>query len=518
MLPRLARTFALCLCAILALLPLTPAVTTHVAAQPSPSIIAYTRADTYDEIRLINADGTNDRPLWAHGLPDPHGVYGIYNMAWRPDGTELAFASTHENWCSINYSDVFGIAPDGNGYRRITQAPACGDLANYPKGTVEVPVRNNSFVGNSFTGFIYFQGAPSLLPVSLPAGGTTVLTFHDVADFGAEFLQIGGVINGANREYNVGTAIDVQSGGTVRTATLNIYTPQNLGQEPRSPTWRSDGASLGYAYGYNALYGITTDPDPVEFGRRLVNPRTGPSFVEYMAYGPAPAHTSHILYQGYDAGDGIYLVTEGSTTAGERLVTTEFETIRSLAWLPDGSGFVYAVEEIDESYEPMRANLFEYTFATRQAQRLTNFTSAFAGQLSLSPDGKEIVFEHAVTKDATSSDLWLVDRVGGSPRLLIANAGAPAWRPNVPLLPSTATPISSPTSIATTLPTSTPAVATSQATSTRTTLPTLTPAPITAQPTTTRTATVPSPTRTPTAQPTARGGGSFRVHLPLVRR
>ncbi|HSH82741.1 MAG TPA: hypothetical protein VLA19_29770 [Herpetosiphonaceae bacterium] len=433
---RIVATAALLLCALVALQPWASPQTSGVSAQALIGEIAYARADTSDEIRLINSDGSNDRRLWAHELPDPHEVYGIYNMSWRPDGGELAFASTHENWCSINYSDVFSIRADGGGYRRITQAPVCGELAGYPKGTVNVTVKNVSFLGESFTGFVYFQGAPSVQPVSVAAGQSAVVTFNDVADFGDEFLQIGAIINGANREYNVGTAVDVVAGGAVTTGALPVATPQNYGFEPRSPTWRSDGASLGYAYGYSSLYGITASPDPVEFGRPVIERTTeGPDFVEYMAYGPAGARANQILYQGYDDSDGIYLVTEGSTDPGERLVTTEFGTIRGLAWLPDGSGFVYAVEEW-EDYEATRANLFVYSFATRRSTRLTNFSNAFARQMSVSPDGSQIVFERAASKDASAStDLWLVNRNGSNARRLVANASAPAWRPGAQQLP-----------------------------------------------------------------------------------
>jgi TolB protein len=434
---RIAGILALLGCALGALLSITSPVTSSLSAQAATGVIAYARADTSDEIRLINADGTGDRRLWAHGLADPHEVYGIYNMAWRPDGSELAFASTHENWCSINYSDIFSIRADGSGYRRITQAPACGAFAGYPKGTVQVPVKNVSFLGSSFTGFVYFQGAPSVQPISLPAGGSTVVTFNDVADFGDDYLQIAAFIDGANRQFVVDTAVDVQAGATVTAGSMPVTPPSNFGFEPRSPTWRSDGASLGYAYGYASLYGITADPDPLEFGRRLINPTTGPNFVEYMAYGPTPARANQILYQGYDVsgGDTIYLVTEGSTSAGERLVNSVSGSFRGLAWLPDGSGFVYSLEEY-EDYEIARSNLHEYTFATRQSKRLTNFPSTFAGQMSVSPDGTTIVFEQAASKEGNApTDLWLVNRDGSNARLLIPNGSAPAWQPVTQQIP-----------------------------------------------------------------------------------
>jgi hypothetical protein len=407
-----------------------PGIFSPASAQTAAGTIAYVRADTADEIRLIEPDGRNDRRLWAHGLADPHQVYGIYNMAWRPDASELAFASTHENWCSINYSDVFAIRPDGNGYRRVTQAPSCGALAGYPKGTVQVPVKNVSFYGSSFTGFVYFQGAPSIQPVSLPAGASTVVTFHNVADFGPDSLQIAAFIDGANREYEVGTAVDVQAGKTVTTGQLSVIPPSNMGWEPRSPNWRKDGASLGYVYGYGALFGISTNPQPLEFGRRIINPATTMGIVEYMAYGPTAATANKILFQGNgDDGIGIYLTSEGATTIGPPLVTSGFELIRGLAWLPDGSGFVYAVEEY-ENYEVARANIFEYTFASKQIKRLTNFDNQYAGQLSVSPDGKQLVFDRSTAKDGTgTTDVWIMNRDGSGQRLLANNGYAPVWSP-----------------------------------------------------------------------------------------
>jgi hypothetical protein len=109
--------------------------------------IAYVRATqgnkrSFDVIRLVEADGSNDRLLYA--LPDPD-FHGVYSLDWRPDGQELAFASNQEGHCSFYDSDVFAIRPDASGLRRLTNAPACGALAAYPQGTVTVGVVNNSF-------------------------------------------------------------------------------------------------------------------------------------------------------------------------------------------------------------------------------------------------------------------------------------------------------------------------------------------------------------------------------------
>lgn len=193
-------------------------------AAPLHDTIAYTTGNG-DEVRLISPDGSNDRRLWAHAQDDPHEVYEVWNMTWNSSATELAFSSTHENWCSLYHSDIFSLGADGNGYRRITQAPACAALASYPKGTVQVPVSNPSF--EVFSGFLYFQGAPGIQPVNLPPNGTGLVTFENVADFGQgeAGLQLATIIVSPYRELLTSTAVDVQAGGVVTTPEVAVFTP-----------------------------------------------------------------------------------------------------------------------------------------------------------------------------------------------------------------------------------------------------------------------------------------------------
>ena len=206
--------------------------------------IAFVNATTGDEIRLIAPDGSNNRRLWAHGLPDPNEVYAVDTLSWRPDASEIAFTSSHENWCSIDLTDIFVVAVDGSNYRRITQAPSCAGLSAYPKGTIRVPVENSSIFGESFTGFVYFQGAPSVLPVSLPPGGSATLTFNNVADFGDGVPQVGAIVHPSGREISFATAIDVKAGQTLTTGKMDLFVP-DITWEARSPTWRSSGDQIG---------------------------------------------------------------------------------------------------------------------------------------------------------------------------------------------------------------------------------------------------------------------------------
>ena len=101
-------------------------------------LIAYTRND--EEIRVIDSAGGNDKQLWTH--PDAKEPFGIFDLAWRPDGKELAFSSGHENIVSLYHADLYGIRPDGSGLRKITNTPAYNNLKDYKKGTVTITLKN----------------------------------------------------------------------------------------------------------------------------------------------------------------------------------------------------------------------------------------------------------------------------------------------------------------------------------------------------------------------------------------
>jgi hypothetical protein len=395
--------------------------------------IAYVAADG-DSIRLIDPDGSNDRELWAHGHDDPQGVYDVWSMAWNPQATRLTFTGTHENWCSLFASDIFSVGADGSQYQRVTQAPACADLAAYPRGTVRVPVKNVSL--DSFSGFMYFQGAASLQGVNLPPNGTGLVTFSDVADFGPgeNWLQVASLIAAGGREIMIGSAVDVPGGGAVTTAEVNVYQPGGF-WEAHSPTWRRDGSAISFIYNFNSFMELPRQPSALSFGSDLMSDAADfPLFVDLLVRGPTVDTANDILYAGTDSFEstGIYLVSDGSSGPGEQLVTYEAtESILGLAWLRDGSGFYYSVTEGDYYSEERSANVFFYDFAVGSPERVTDLVGEFIGPLSVAGDGGSIVFERAAalvdsSYDLLDPDLWLLDGEGVM-TLLVADARAPAW-------------------------------------------------------------------------------------------
>jgi hypothetical protein len=408
----------LLLCALLTMLALPSATPWPAVAQTTPGTIAYVRGGT--EIRLIEPDSTGDRPVLT--LTGPL-FTGITDLSWKPDASELAFASDHEAACSLYDSDIYAVRPDGSGYRRVTNAPACGALGGFPKGSVTVTVQNFTTRGPFY---VYVQGAPSAQMVIVPQGGATTVTFTDVADFGAT-EQIAVVIEGLLRWIAPISAADVQPNQTVHAGTINVSGSGIRQYGGYSPSWHSDGSRLGYIFGGCAgMWQIGARPPAGAIGSPLLQAQN--VFACLMDWGPSPALADQLLY--YSALDeGIYRVTEGSADGGTRLVVTEpHELVIDLQWLPDGSGFVYTKTGDFLS----NANVFRYDFATGEATPLTAFTDEFARYLSVSPDGQLIVFERAPAQDSPTADLWTVGQDGSDMALLVSNALRPAWSRQTP--------------------------------------------------------------------------------------
>jgi PKD repeat protein len=388
-------------------------------AAADAGVIAYVQRSTHD-IHVISPDGTGDLPLWT--APEPKSPWPAYELAWRPDGGELAFSSDHEETCSYYESDIYAIRPTGTGYRRITNAPACAALAGLPKGSVTVDVSIYATPG----AMVYVQGAPGAVFATF---GT--MTFNNVADFGPGVLQraVGIYIGywGEERSEGYPPYADVQpnqtvSGGSVLIPGVGI---SELGAGKFA--WKPDGSGLAYAMrtgsrinqiSANPPYGSTGEEIPVVAG-------TAPTLV---AWGPDAAHSDLYLYFARD--DGIYLNSLSDPGGGTKLVDVvafEGETVFDIEWLPDASGFLYTKKYV---YLGIWTNIFEYSFATGESTEITHLPDDNeARAFSLSPDGQQIVFEWTTEPWDPTSDLYIINRDGTGLRKLIEDAGRPAWGP-----------------------------------------------------------------------------------------
>jgi hypothetical protein len=384
------------------------------------------RRSTHD-IHLISPDGTGDRVLWT--APEPLSVWPPYELAWRPDGRELAFSSEHEETCSYYESDVYAIRYNGAGYRRVTNSPACAALAGLPKGSVTVNVTNSA----GPLAQVYVQGAPGS---KFAESGT--MTFDNVADFGPGVLQpaVGIYIGayGEERAEGYPPYADVQPNQTVAGGSVTI---------PGSPakmfgtgkvSWKADGSALAYGMRSGSrISQIPASPPYGSIGEDL--PVVENAMPNLVAWGPTEATKDQYLYFSQENWvaegiEGIYLNTVGNASGGTKLVPISAyyggEEVYDIEWLPDASGFLFTKRYVDLG---IYTDIFEYNFATEEITQLTYLPDdEGARAFSISPDGQYIVFEWVTEVWDPTSSLWIINSDGsGDPRWLADDAGRPAW-------------------------------------------------------------------------------------------
>ena len=389
--------------------------------------IAYVRNGT--EIRLIDGDGSNDRRLWTH--PDAKKELGIYDVAWRPDGKELAFSSGHAAASSLYHADLYAVRPDGTGFRKLTNPPDRAEFARYPKGSVSVTVRNDQpFYRQSQASagvfIVYVAGADEPQQITLPPGSAKTLLFRNVADFG-NMAQAVVAMWGNYRWFT--PCVEVQAGRTVKAPVFSITGDGIELLGAFRPVWRSDGSRVSYRNGVCTLNSTTVNPTPGEYVYNPLFAGKNPLGTCVWDWGPTAGTANQLLYTENASGDSsIFRMTEGGKHPGERLAqysNIEYQLLFDLKWLPDGSGFIFSNQTLMRD----SANLFRYDFATRKTTQITRLQNEFTGNFSISPDGRSIVFERAKSLDQDrNTDLWIVSLTGGSPKLLVNNAFSPSWR------------------------------------------------------------------------------------------
>ena len=387
--------------------------------------IAYARDEK--EIRVIQADGTGDHQLWTHKDAKPYA--GIGDLAWSPDGKMLAFSSGHASATSLFHSDIYIIKPDGSGFRKLTNPPALSQYPKYPKGKIIVTIRNDSYsfqTSNATAGsfFVYVAGADAPQLVTIPPGTSKTITFNSVADFGTKAQAIV-AIYGNYRWFEAGT--DVQADKTVKAPDLSISGNGIEYFGAFHPVWRNDGSEISYRTGVCTVDRIPIDPPEGEFYFKAMFSGKAPFGACSWDWGPTPALANQVIYTENSTESAIFLMTEGSTHPGTKLVNysdIQYQLLQDLHWLPDGSGFLFSTADLMRS----SSNIFHYDLKTKQTQQVTKFENEFVKKFSVSPDGNWIVYERTKEYDDNSpADLWTQTINGSESKLLVKNARSPSW-------------------------------------------------------------------------------------------
>lgn len=390
--------------------------------QTSGEAIAYVRGST--EIRLIKPDGTDDRQLWTH--PDLKEQLGIFELAWKPDGTELAFSSAHEATSSPYLADIYSIRPDGSGVRRITNPPGRDGLGRFPKGSVTVNVSNFQPADVGSPSFIiYIEGATEPQRVSIPPGSSKTVTFDSVADLGKRPQMLVAMF-GKYRWFVPG--VDVVPGRNVRAPMFPITGEGYEMHGAFRPVWRADGTRISYRSGLCQISSTSATPDP---GTPAFNPffaGKNPMGTCTWDWGPTPATASQVIYtENSSGGSNIFKMTEGGAHPGTKLTAfsdLDYQLAMDLRWMPDSSGLLYStVNTFRDS-----SNIFRYDFATKRTTPVTRLEKEFARQFSISSDGRSVVFERCSDREKDEGcDLWTIGVDGSGAMLLVKNGQRPAW-------------------------------------------------------------------------------------------
>lgn len=408
----------------------TGSAVVRVEATPASPVagIAYVRGS---EIHLIAADGTGDRLLWSSpaGPPVSSLLTPVHGLIWRPDGTEIAFASDHEQAYSWFQHDIYALRADGTGLRRLTNPPARADLASLPATTVKLTVTNSTLSYGTF--IVYMMGASGPATVTLGPGDAEMVTFQRVADLGPVAQPIVAMLGG--KRWFGDRAPDIQAGQTFDAGLLRIT---GLGYSSDfgagAPAWRSDGSNVAFVLSPWCTIRYVADR-PVN-GPSMDELIDANAFTGFCAYdrGPTPATANKLLVTTRTENiTSIYLVAEGASSPGTPIVSLDdYNFIEDIRWLPDGSGFLVAMRDglMDDD-----VNLYEYDFPAGPLRQLTDFrvSDEHLRSFSISPDGRQIVYEWRTTSMFADGprDLYIINRDGSGRRLLVRNAEFPAWSP-----------------------------------------------------------------------------------------
>lgn len=409
-----------------------------VASQPGDSkddskveptgMIAYIRNGS--EIRLIDSNGQNDRQLWTH--PNAIEPLGLFDLAWKPDGKELAFSSAHESSTSLYHADIFGIRPDGTGFRKITNSPDHKSFSKYKKGSVTITVKNFQYSfdpAQSSAGVFILNifGAAEPQQITLPPGASKTFVFKDVADFG-DVVQPIIAVYGNYRWYMPGT--DVVAGKNTKAPDMIISGDGYPYFGAFRPVWKNDGSMISYRDGLCEVKTIPVHPKEGLFYYQPLFGDDAPAGTCVWDLGPTPAMANQVIYTENESedGSGIYIMKLGEKhKPSSRLalfIDIRYQIAHDLRWLPDGSGFLYCATNLMAD----ASNIFHYDMRTKQTRQVTNLQGSFARRFTISPSGQWIVYEKCKTlDDYVGVDLVMIRTDGSGERLLVKNGLAPSW-------------------------------------------------------------------------------------------
>jgi len=391
-----------------------------VAQDVAPPVGRIAYVSDGSRIGVVRADGGDDRTVLALPAADAGGIGAV---AWAPDGVTLGFVGAQEALCSIWQADLYRVAADGGGApRRITNGPACAELAGLPTATFLVTVQNRR--DTPVEVILHAQGLAEPRAARIDAGWQLTVELPGVADLGPDLRQVV-VASDGNRTWGAETAgADVVPGERIDAGTIAVDEEGIVGLGAQALSWSPDGSELAFQLGLDTLRRIAADPGPVAQGTPLIE----------AADGDLPAATTpawspdgdRILYQRFDGPTAsIDLLRTDSPGPGGMVLPVTLAW--GIDWLPDGSGFIVA----DAASLLDSANLLRVDLVTGAVETLTGETDAWAISPAISPDGRWVAYARTTDPFTPEAPTEIRARhlATGVERVVVANGAFPDWAP-----------------------------------------------------------------------------------------
>jgi hypothetical protein len=406
------------------------------------------------QIRLIQADGSDDRVLFEID-EQTQLFYRLWGATWRPDASELAFTSGHDE-ASYYVRDIYAITVDGRNLRRITHPPLSDRLLAYPSGAVEMDVYPGTVTSGHW--WLYVEGFAH--PHTWEDTGRLEIrkfTLPNVADYGdveqrayLRNLSDSGSLSPPWCYFGEAAHVNVLPAGIAR---VGARLPEiSNGEVPcyyaEVPIWRRDGKGLLYLLPrgtYAPVYRLVSiesdDLTPLAEGRSLGEIRSAGQYLRHVALDPArddrflmtvsttsTGRAQNILVVSASDASQVSQISSSALCGG---LSCQFS---GLAWHRDGSGFyvgqLAATRDAPRACEGMSpcTTLRFFDMDAGSARDVATWKGLDVVGFDFAPDMQRMVLQVS-TPVSGIYDLWLYDLRTGESKLFLKQAGAAAWSP-----------------------------------------------------------------------------------------
>lgn len=343
------------------------------------------------DIKSVTTDGSKSAGMFkTEGLSTE-----CYGLAWRHDGAELCFSSTHEMAFSYFSANLYAL--DAKGMRRVTNPPSHADNVNDERktGTVKLKVRNLLF--EPVMGAIYVEGARSLGTFSLSAqqagNDEAEVEIPNVVDFGEGVPQYV-VVRVGGKSALSGVLVDVKAGETVESAGVATVDATLSNINATSPAYSVDGKTITYAsssfFRVDAVGGVPS----------------GEAYGSLIGSNPALSPVDDtMVYSAYTG--GLWLLKPGADKATELVSGDASLFAGDPVWFPDASGVVFVGSTANPAGWSGR-NLCAVVPETKQYMQLTDLFNEDVQSPTISPDGEWVAAIRVMSGNGnTSRELWV---------------------------------------------------------------------------------------------------------------